>query len=64
MTNSPSKLNPLTLARDTWGDAFDHERMRLHGTPIKFLDLMRETNKRRKALGQEQWTGDPECVIP
>lgn len=58
------KPSPFALATETWGIAFDHERMRLHGTPIKFLDLMRRTNERRKEQGLEQWTGDPECVIP
>ncbi|MCC6497741.1 MAG: hypothetical protein IT193_15930 [Propionibacteriaceae bacterium] len=55
---------PFAIATETWGEAFDHERMRLHGVPIKFLDLMRQTNERRKALGLEQWTGDEACVIP
>lgn len=55
--------HPLVLAEETLGTAFDRERMRLDGTPIKFHDLMREVNRRLHARGEEQWTGDESCVV-
>lgn len=57
------RINPLTLAETTLGTAFDRERMRLNGTPIRFLDLMREVNKVLHARGEQQWTGDDACLI-
>ena len=57
------RVNPLQLAEVTLGEAFDRERMRLNGTPIRFLDLMRETNRRLHARGEAQWSGDESCIV-
>lgn len=58
-----SKVDPLNMAEQTLKSDFDKSQMRFKGTPIRFLDLMKEVNRVRKGLGQEQWTGDESCVI-
>lgn len=57
------KVDPLRLAEWVFTTAFSREKMTLYGSPIKFFDLMRETNRRLKKMGREQWTGDESCVV-
>ena len=54
------KVDPLILAMTTWGSAFDRDRMRLHGSPIKLIPLMKATNARLKANGHAQCLHNPE----
>ena len=56
------KQHPLDLAAEVL-PGFDREQMRLNGTPIRFLDLMREVNRVLKAMGRPQWDGDDSCVV-
>jgi len=57
------KPDPLRLAKWAFNAEFDREKMTLHGNPIKFHELMRETNRRLKALDMEQWSVDPSCLV-
>lgn len=56
-------LDALTIAQNTFGIAFDRERMRLRGHPIRIRDLMREVNKVRMASGIPQVLYEPSWKV-